>query len=196
MVLRYGKMDIINKNNVSDTHFYKKKCNKKDAECNELPPGYIFKTWRPGFRKPVPDGVNFLPFFIWWLFHYLRIFSNRNYLLILVYKDNYLVHRTSIFPRYFRFPFMNKRDLQIGATWTCSKHRGKGIATYCLNKACTVFPQSVLWYLVHFTNIASIKVVEKVGFDYVGQGVRKSKYGLKIFGNFTIEKELSNEKRN
>src|SRR5437868_9514403 len=105
-----------------------------------LPPGHAVNgsdeptrgmrvvLWRPSPLEATPPGVKGVAFKIWWAFHHFRIFANRAYALMLIYDGDRLVHRSGVYPRYFRFPFMSDQDLQIGNTWTDPQYRGKGLA--------------------------------------------------------------------
>lgn len=144
--------------------------------------------WKPSRAKVRPPHLPIFPFGVWWLFHQLRVFTTQDYCVLLIFDGSLLVHRSCAFPRYFRFPFMGKIDLQIGDTWTHPEHRGQGLATYATyrilqlcNKA-----QRSFWYLVPEDNVASIRVVEKVGFTRVGRGCRKRRWGLSTLGTFSI----------
>ena len=72
---------------------------------------------------------------MWWLLHLLHVFANRDYALLLIDVDDRLVHRTGVYPRYLRFPFMATGDLQIGNTWTDEACRGRGLAGSAMRRA-------------------------------------------------------------
>ena len=150
---------------------------------------YVTYMWRPGLTNIFPPGLLEIKYLVWWLLHYLMIFSNRAYCVLLILdKDKTLIHRSSVFPRYFRFPFMKNNDLQIGDTFTDEKYRGKGIAAYAIQKIvelCKVDNRK-FWYIVEENNKSSIRVIEKVGFNKIGCGERRKKFGLQLFGSFEI----------
>jgi RimJ/RimL family protein N-acetyltransferase len=126
---------------------------------------------------------------VWWLFHVLHIFANRSYRVIVISHEGTPVHRSCIFPGYFRFPFMESQDLQVGDTWTSPEHRGKGLATWGLCEAIKVAQKSGgrVWYLVDDDNPASIRVCTKVGMRQVGTGRRTRRMGLRLFGAYVME---------
>lgn len=134
----------------------------------------------------IPEGIPLIPFLVWWVMHYLRIFKNSNYGILLIYHERMLIHRAGIFPGYFRFPFMSREDLQIGDIWTHRKYRNRGIALFAIKQILHLkkSPDRKFWYVVEENNLASIRVIEKAGFDKVGEGIRKKKFGLKLLGNF------------
>lgn len=158
----------------------------------ELPEGYFSMLWRPKGLQIVPKGVCLWPSVMWWLFHRLHIFHNTDYSMMLIYRDRRLVHRSVIFPRFFRFPFMQPDDLQIGDTWTSPEHRGKGLAKFALATVVRTLRRPIrgFWYIVHEKNIPSIRVVESVGFRKVARGRKVARFGLLYFGYYAIQQTL------
>ncbi len=77
----------------------------------------------------MPAGVRGVSFYVWRAFHAAHVFANRDYALLVIYDGDRLVHRSCVFPRYPRFPFMRDDDLQIGDIWTDPDYRGQGLAT-------------------------------------------------------------------
>lgn len=145
--------------------------------------------WRPSLANLVPTGLTVLPFCAWSLFHYLRVFSNRDYSVVLAYENGSLVHRSCVFPSYFRFPFMKKDDLQIGDVWTAVEHRGKGLGRIGLEFALSKNPDRprTYWYLTESNNHASVRLAEKAMFELVGEGSREKKLGCNILGSYVIQ---------
>lgn len=47
---------------------------------------------------------------------------------------------------------------------------------------------NTLWYLVEETNTASIKVVERAGFELVGFGEKHPRLGIHFFGYYSIDR--------
>jgi RimJ/RimL family protein N-acetyltransferase len=125
---------------------------------------------------------------VWWLFHNLHVFRSRAFFVILVSREGRLLHRSSVFPPYFRFPFMRQADVQIGDTWTDEAERGRGIATEAIAVALALplRRDGDAWYVVEETNRASIRAVEKAGFALVGRGRRLARLGLKALGYYAI----------
>lgn len=157
-----------------------------------LPVGYTCETWRPGVFRIKANGVPAFPFVVWWIFHMLHVFSNRDYGLFLIRLGDKVIHRSVITPRYFRFPFMTASDIQIGDTWTDPQERGKGLATIALENILRT-PSSrrhICWYVVESDNWASIRVVEKAGFTLAGRGIRTRRFGLGILGRFMLTEHV------
>lgn len=160
--------------------------------CNvALADRYTFKLWRPSALRIVPHGVPTVPFGAWWAMHWLHAFSNRDYSLLLIHDGKTLVHRSCVFPRYFRFPFMGKRDLQIGDTWTAKEHRGGNLAAFAAQKIFELQrkPGRRFWYVASESNRPSIRAAEKAGFAPAGKGRRVSRWGLKPLGAFVMEQK-------
>src|SRR2546430_16473908 len=97
--------------------FFGKESQDVATGSDSLEESYTYTLWQPTIGSVVPREVPKMPFVIWWAMHYLRMFGNRDYGLFVVYSGDTLVHRSCVFPRYFRFPFMGKDDLQICDTW-------------------------------------------------------------------------------
>ena len=150
---------------------------------------YRQELWQPSISKILPSGFSHGSFSVWWLFHQLHIFSNSEYSVFTIYKNGKLIHRSGIYPRYFRFPFMAPKDLQIGDTWTAESERGKGLAKFALSEIAKNFNKTgrSLWYLAEEDNIPSQKVAEAVGFYLAGRGKRSKRLGLRLFGQYILE---------
>ena len=146
---------------------------------------YQYYFWTPKVNKIIPEGLTFMPFFMWWLFHYLRIFSNNSYTLFLIYRDGKLVHRALVTPKYFRFPFMGKDDLQVGDIWTDPSYRRKGLSTFSILQIVKKYKgERKLWYLVEKSNLASVKLIEKLDFIYKNNGRKFARFGMNLLGEF------------
>ncbi|HEB76088.1 MAG TPA: N-acetyltransferase [Nitrospirae bacterium] len=168
--------------------FYRKDSEDIDRVEPDLDDRYAFRLWHPAVSSIVPAGMPLMPFAAWWMMHYLHIFRNRDYGLLLVYCGDELVHRSGIFPGYFRFPFMSRDDLQIGDTWTHPAHVRRGLASFALRRILLSKAQAgrTFWYVVRRGNASSIRVVEKAGFVKAGEGLRVKRLGLRILGSFRI----------
>jgi RimJ/RimL family protein N-acetyltransferase len=145
-------------------------------------------VWRPSWRRVPPPLVRSRVTWVWWLFHNLHVFRSRAFCIILVVHEGRLIHRSSVFPPYFRFPFMRSSDVQIGDTWTDERERGRGIATAAIGVALAVSERrdGDAWYIVEESNRASIRAVEKAGFSLVGRGSRLPRFGLRPLGYYAI----------
>lgn len=151
-------------------------------------PGMTLELWRPCLRRLTPPGLTDRTYAVWWMFHYLHVFRNRDYGVLLAHVDGRVVHRAGLFPPYFRFPFMARDDLQIGDVWTAPEYRRRGIASYALRWALATCarPGRRIWYVVEETNDASIRTAEALGMQLVGAGERVHRFGSSFLGAFVI----------
>ncbi|MDD4402977.1 MAG: GNAT family N-acetyltransferase [Desulfitobacteriaceae bacterium] len=158
---------------------------------SELNSEYWIKIWRPSITHVIPPTLG-PKFAFWWLFHYLKIFRNRDYAVLLIGVGNLIIHRSCIIPAYFRWPFMNFNDCQISSTWTHPDFRGKGLATIGLKKAIQIYakPNRCFWYVSRKNNPASISVCKKAGFSLFGTGRRIKRMGTKLLGMLVIDDEI------
>jgi GNAT superfamily N-acetyltransferase len=121
-----------------------------------------FVVWNSSFFNLVPKGI---PFNWRYVFYKLWFLENKNYKAFLVYtKEGSLVHQSLVFPKYFRFPFMKKEDLQITSLFTNEEFRGLGIAKFIIQEILKTFPTHSFWYLVRSHNTSSISVAKQNNF--------------------------------
>lgn len=170
-------------------------CFKSSVATEDLGPGpATLQTtlWHPRLTSFAPAGLPLYPFGVWWIFHYCRIFSNEDYGVVLVSRGGEIVHRSCVFPGYFRFPFMAKGDLQIGDVWTRGDFRGKGLGRATLRWIVSRFRESDrrFWYITSQDNFASIRLAESAGFRRVGCGRRVPRLGSDILGQYMLEKTV------
>ena len=178
---------VIGRHNLKYFFYYKNSNSDETVEIDEIDTSmYEVSLWRPGLINVLPHRLSHNPFAVWWLFHQFRIFSNRDYAILLISYNDILVHRSVIYPKYFRFPFMAEGDLQIGDTSTNDEFRGKGIATFAVCRILELYKDRKLWYVTDKANQSSIRVIEKAGFVKYGEGVRTKRFGMNIFGSFII----------
>ncbi len=146
------------------------------------------EEWSPSLLKVLPPGAPFYPFCVWWIFHYLRIFKNRDYKVVFIREGDRVIQRSCLIPAFFRFPFMQPADLTV-VIWTAAGHRGKGLATRALHEAIerSRQPQRKIWYVTKETNLASIRLAECLGFSFLGKGRRVSAFGFRILGRFIVD---------
>jgi RimJ/RimL family protein N-acetyltransferase len=152
------------------------------------PEGYELEVWEPSLMRLVPPGVPRRIYAVWWAFDRARVFRNGDYAVVLARKGRELVHRLGIFPGYFRFPFMGRDDLQIGHVWTSPAHRGRGLAAWAVRFAMEqrATDRRTFWYLTHDSNLASLRIAERVGFVRFGTAARTRRLGLRILGRFEV----------
>lgn len=155
------------------------------------PSGYEFEVWSPTLSRIAPSSTPRTPYVAWWLFDRCHVFRNRDYSVVLGWHRGEVVHRTGVFPGYFRFPFMAHDDLQLGDVWTSPAHRGRGLAVHGLRVAMTTLTQRrdrLFWYLSLETNTASIRAAERVGLVFHAHATRTRRLGLRALGAFELSK--------
>jgi RimJ/RimL family protein N-acetyltransferase len=168
--------------------FYVMDSQALEAAANAVGDPGNLEEWSPSLWKLLPPDAPFYPFCIWWVFHQLRIFKNRDYRVVFIREGDRVIHRTCLLPAFFRFPIMQPTDLNV-ATWTLAGHRRKGLATRTLQMAIERLsrPQRNIWYVTKETNLPSIRLAESMGFSLLGQGRRVSEFGFRILGHFILE---------
>ncbi len=176
-------------------HFYVLHFDQPVLGSDDATRGLRVVFWQPSATELVPPGLGGAVFKVWWVFHQLRVFANRSYALLLIYDGERLVHRSGVYPRYFRFPFMGDRDLQIGDTWTDPEYRGRGLAQAAIVRIARVMaePGRSLWYLAEIENEASVRVIQRLGFTFVGRGERTSRLGIRALGHFRLAAKENEE---
>jgi RimJ/RimL family protein N-acetyltransferase len=156
---------------------------------DQRPPDDVrVEIWRPGLLNVLPASVSLRHGAVWWTFHTLGVFANREYGAVLIRHGEDVVHSSLVMPRYFRFPVMGHRDVQIGATYTRPEWRGRGLARMAVRAACDYWGGRAerIWYIVETQNVASVRVIESCGFVLAGSGHREDRYGLKLLGQFRM----------
>ena len=145
-----------------------------------IPAGMTLEFWRPKLWRPLPGGFPPHPFLLFYLLHFLGIFTSRNYGIVIIRKDGQELHHTALVPAYFRFPFMKPNDLQIMCVWTKEDCRGTGVGFLGLQEAMKWVqdPDLTFWYMVMDTNTLSIRLAEKAGFQYSGRASKAPLPGL------------------
>ena len=85
-----------------------------------------------------------------------------------------------IVPAYFKWPFMEKKDLQFTYVMTNPDFRGQGIGSSMLQAGLQKLKKKerTFWYVTNKENVASQRLCKKVGFKLAGPGITKK--GFKI----------------
>ncbi len=124
-------------------------------------------------------------FGIWWAFHHLGLFRNSGYAVVLLRAGSVIAHRSIVTPRYFRFPFMDEVNFQIGDVWTHSVYRGKGLTPVAVGHllAGVEYSDRRIWYLTEDDDHSSRRLAEKVGFEMMGEGTR---VGVSLLGRYLL----------
>lgn len=154
---------------------------RKEEISIDLASDFKIVFWKPSFTNFIPESYP-TKYFIYWFFHFLRIFKNRNYSAILIYHKGKVVSCILAIPAYFKWPFMGKNDVQIAYVITDTEYRGQGLAAVAIENAFKELSSTTVkdvWYVTSFDNKSSQRLCTKLGFLPAGTGSRK--YFLKFF---------------
>lgn len=173
---------------VSDILFFVARGGLSDSQDLLVPVAETEKlqVWRPTPASSRPRGMSLLPYAVWWAFHYLRIFRNDQYKIFLLRKGERILHRSCVFPPYFRFPFMDACDVQVGDIWTHESNRGQGKGTRMLRHIVRAHAGRRVWYLCEADNVASINLALSGGMKLYARGRREGRLGVGLLGRFVI----------
>lgn len=139
---------------------------------------YHVQKWKPGVFRFLPPNKGY-KYILYWIFHYAKIFKNRNYSAYFIYnKADELVSSCLVVPSHFKWPFMNRNDVQFTYVMTRPEFKGQGMAGKLIHKVIELSEPEVanFWYVTDTDNTASIKVAEKMGFERVGKADRVGVY--------------------
>lgn len=151
----------------------------------ELPAGYHWCLWNPTLLSLKPRGTPWY-FVVWWLFHHIRVFRNRDYHVALIFHDKRIAHYSIVSPDYFRFPFMADEDLTVGDSWTDPEQRGKGLYSCVLRRVAWEFgtPGRKIWTIHAAGNEGSRKAFLRAGYRFVGHVERTKRFGSRLLGQY------------
>lgn len=154
-----------------------------------LPPGALVRVWRPAADGFPPRGSRRPQNLIWWLFTRTGVFRRPDFAELSVWRDEGMLHRLVVTPRWRRFPFMGDDDLQLGDLWTRQDARRQGLARVAIAEAHRRCANGTgrFWYVVDAENLASIRLIESCGYRFVGAGRRTSPFGIRAVGQFRLE---------
>lgn len=98
-----------------------------------------------------------------------------------LFDGNVCVHTSLVVPSCYKFPFLGSFDFAIGPCFTAKPYRRKGCYRYVLEHitADRMHPDATYYMIVSNTNTASVKGIEKAGFERCGC-VKKSRF-LKVY---------------
>ena len=164
---------------------------------HKLAEDLVFSPWKPTIFSLIPPTLGWWHI-LWTFFHYFGVFRNRDYGILFIKKTSTgrILHRSCIVPAYFRWPFMNKVDLNISSTWTDPYYRRRGLAFQALRKIVADHDRKgrQFWYVTRENNPASIAVCNKAGFDLVGKAKRRSWMGFHTLGRLVMDIKLDDER--
>lgn len=153
------------------------------------PPATTVRVWRPSVDGLPSRGSRRLDNLVWWAFSRLGVFSRPDFAEVTLWQGGRRVHRLVVTPRWYRFPFMDADDLQIGGLWTDPRSRREGLARAAIAEAHRLAAGhgGQLWYAVEASNGASIALAESCGYRLAGAGRRTRPFGIGLVGRFRFE---------
>jgi len=132
-------------------------------------------VWRPSIRslKPRDTPWRYVAFSF---FHWLKIFGNSDYCSMSVEENGELRASMLVVPSLFRWPFMERNDVQLTYVITKASSRSQGWASYLLSQSiCRLARKDrSIWYVTDTSNVASQKLADKSGFELVGKAAPRS----------------------
>ena len=144
----------------------------------EARPDARLSKWRPSLRSMKPGNKRW-KYVFYSVFHWARIFRNRDYCLISVEADGEQKASMLVVPAHFRWPFMGRKDVQLTYVLTSYGARRQGWASYLVNHGvCQLAREDrEIWYVTDTNNVASQRLAERSGFELVGKAEpRKSRF--------------------
>lgn len=132
---------------------------------------HIGKLYLPGEGKSLKTTI---ARFLFWLYSFGK--AKIAYIKD-VKREGMVCHCSYIIPRIVKFPFMKKQDLEIGPCYTVPEFRGQGLYPKMLLHITSQeeYKNSDFWMIVEEKNEASIRGIEKAGFQKVGE-VKRTRF--------------------
>lgn len=137
--------------------------------------------WQPGSGNGLRSKRFPFKYNLFWFYHFLGLFKNKNYSAFLLYEEDTVVSALMAIPAYSRWPFMGPKDVQLIYVITHPDHRRKGLGATLIHRTLDHLKNSSdvekVWYVTTTDNLASRKLCEKLGFSFAGSGLRKVRFG-------------------
>lgn len=146
------------------------------------------RLWRPTLFKIIPPLLGY-KYFFYWLAHYLRIFKNREYSVVVAYDKAKPVGIMIVVPTYGRWKFMKANDVHFTSLYLKPEYKGTGVAYHIMKYGVEKFSSNdrELWTIVREENTPALKVCDKVGFKYFCKARSISRFGLKSLGEVVLQ---------
>lgn len=147
------------------------------------------EIWRPSWTAMRPSDWEGKRWVVWWLFDRTRVFRRRWYrVFTLRGSDGQIVHRSCLFPKFFRFPTVAHDEMQIGDVWTHPDFRGRGLTKLAIARLLAEVDDAArgIWYITESKNAASQAVARAAGFTLAGVGRRENRLGIGLLGRYVL----------
>lgn len=127
-----------------------------------------------------------------WAQDWIGCFADDRFAELSIWRGTRMLHRLIVTPRWYRFPFMDQDDLQIGNVWTSSEARGQGLARAAILEAHRMIGPGAptFWYVVDASNGSSVALIEACGYRLAGSGKRTRPLGIAVLGQFRLENSV------
>lgn len=135
---------------------------------------YDIEQFSPTFFTLKKHTANTLLYLFWFLMTFGK------YKIIYLKKDDEIMHYTHILPKFFKLPFLDLSDLEIGPSWTKESYRGKGIFPAVINHTVQCFKEKGrnFYIFAHIDNIPSQKAIRNAGFHMWAKGYKTDFLGI------------------
>lgn len=137
---------------------------------------------RKGARRP----MNYL----WWALAKVGGFARPGFVELRIERCGRVVQRLIVTPRWYRFAFMGRDDLQIGDVWTSPDARRRRLARYAVEEAHRLIggKTEIIWYVADANNEASAALARSCGYRLVATGRRTRRLGMRLLGRYVIDR--------
>lgn len=159
---------------ISNKYIFFKYNNKKLTDANENFSHYKEEIFSPTIGMLKKHTAKKIMYIFWF------IFTLGRYKIIYIYDNTKIIHYSHILPKFFKFPFMKRNDLEIGPAWTDKNYRGRGIFPYVLWEIIHKFQKDKrdFYVFTHIDNISSQRAIVKAGFYEWKKGYKSDKLGI------------------
>jgi RimJ/RimL family protein N-acetyltransferase len=149
-----------------------------------------FRCWAPASDGYPPRGSRNLANHFWWALTKSGSFAGPDFTEISIREGSRVLHRLIVTPGWYRFPFMARQDLQIGALWTSPEARRKRLARAAIGEAHRRFGdiETRFWYVADAGNHASEALARSCGYELVATGRRTRRFGTLQLGQYVIDR--------
>ena len=171
-------------------HFYRYDFEGPRLVAPPLSPTAKFRCWRPKTDGPPPRGSRTIANYFWWILEMIRGFASPGFAELRIEDHGSVIHRLIVTPGWYRFPFMDKDDLQIGNVWTSPAARRRQLARAAIAEAHRRFARggARFWYLAEADNAISAALARSCGYRFVAVGRRTRRFGVALLGRFVVER--------